>query len=152
MYQGLFLAPQMVGEAMKGNYLIAKTFETLGYEVNPASSAPQREVIQAIKLGSADKLVAFCQAVQKHSPIESYVSPVPAEMPGYDDQLVMAGGSFIDGSTSELSADGPLRAPYVVYCQGGTHWTHVAIALEAAAAAIGPADGPANGPTNGLAN
>jgi len=139
MYQGLFLAPQMVGEAMKGNYLIAKTFEGLGYETNPPVSAMQREVIQAVKLGSADKLVAFCQAVQQHSPIDSYVSPVPAEMPGYDDKLVMAGGSFIDGSTSELSADGPMREPYVVYCQGGTHWTHVAIALEAAAAAIGPA-------------
>lgn len=140
MFQGLFLAPQMVGEAMKGNYLIAQTFEQLGYAVNPPASAQQREVIQAIRLGAAEKLVAFCQAVQQHSPIESYVSPVPAPMPGYDTPLVMAGGSFIDGSTSELSADGPLREPYVVYCQGGTHWTHVAIALEAAAAAVGEAD------------
>ena len=138
MFQGLFLAPQMVGEAMKGNYLIAKTFEQLGYEANPPASAKQREVIQAVKLGSAEKLVAFCQAIQQHSPIESYVSPVPAAMPGYADRVVMAGGSFIDGSTSELSADGPLREPYTVYCQGGTHWTHVAIALEAAAKAIGP--------------
>jgi len=138
MFQGLFLAPQMVGEAMKGNYLAAALFEQLGYETNPPTTVQQREVIQSIKLGSSDKLVAFCQAVQKHSPIESYVSPVPAAMPGYDDQLVMAGGSFIDGSTSELSADGPLREPYIVYCQGGTHWTHMAIALEAAAAAIGP--------------
>jgi len=140
MFQGLFLGPQMVGEAMKGNYLIAKTFEALGYEVNPPTSTQQREVIQAVKLGSAEKLVAFCQAIQQHSPIESYVSPVPSEMPGYDSKLVMAGGSFIDGSTSELSADGPLRDPYVVYCQGGTHWTHMAIAIEAAAAAIGPAN------------
>ncbi|MGB3769322.1 MAG: aminotransferase class I/II-fold pyridoxal phosphate-dependent enzyme [Phormidesmis sp.] len=138
MFQGLFLAPQMVGEAMKGNYLIAKTFEQLGYEVNPPASAQQREVIQSVKLGSPEKLVAFCQAVQQHSPVESYVSPVPAAMPGYKDSVVMAGGSFIDGSTSELSADGPLREPYTVYCQGGTHWTHVAIALEAAAAAVGP--------------
>ncbi len=138
MFQGLFLAPQMVGEAMKGNYLAAAMFEQLGYETNPPTTVQQREVIQSIKLGSPDKLVAFCQAVQKHSPVESYVSPVPAAMPGYDDQLVMAGGSFIDGSTSELSADGPLREPYVVYCQGGTHWTHMAIALEAAATAIGP--------------
>ncbi|MEO0769913.1 MAG: aminotransferase class I/II-fold pyridoxal phosphate-dependent enzyme [Cyanobacteria bacterium J06649_4] len=140
MYQGLFLAPQMVGEAMKGNYLVAKTFEDLGYAVHPPAAAQQREVIQSVKLGSAEKLIAFCQAIQKHSPIDSYVSPVPAEMPGYEDQLVMAGGSFIDGSTSELSADGPLREPYVVYCQGGTHWTHVAIAIEAAALAIGRAD------------
>ncbi len=140
MFQGLFLAPQMVGEAMKGNYLAAATFERLGYEVNPPTTAVQREVIQSIKLGSPEKLVAFCQAVQKYSPVESYVSPIPAAMPGYDAQLVMAGGSFIDGSTSELSADGPLREPYVVYCQGGTHWTHMAIALEAAAAAVGPAN------------
>ena len=139
MYQGLFLAPQMVGEAMKGNYLIAKTFEQLGYEVHPSAGLAQREVIQAVKLGSADKLVAFCQAIQQNSPIDSYVSPVPAEMPGYDARLVMAGGSFVDGSTSELSADGPLREPYVVYCQGGTHWTHVAIAIDAAAQAVGPA-------------
>ncbi|MEL6776159.1 MAG: aminotransferase class I/II-fold pyridoxal phosphate-dependent enzyme [Cyanobacteria bacterium J06597_16] len=140
MFQGLFLAPQMVGEAMKSNYLIAKTFESLGYEVNPPTSQTQREVIGAIKLGSKEKLVAFCQAIQQHSPIESYVSPTPAAMPGYESQLVMAGGSFIDGSTSELSADGPLREPYVVYCQGGTHWSHMAIALEAAAAAVGKAN------------
>ncbi len=142
MFQGLFLAPQMVGEAMKGNYLAAAIFERLGYEVNPPTTVAQREVIQAIKLGSPEKLVAFCQAVQKNSPVESYVSPIPAPMPGYDSKLVMAGGSFIDGSTSELSADGPLREPYVVYCQGGTHWTHMAIALEAAAAAVGPANKP----------
>ncbi|MGB7085457.1 MAG: aminotransferase class I/II-fold pyridoxal phosphate-dependent enzyme [Phormidesmis sp.] len=142
MFQGLFLAPQMVGEAMKGNYLAAKIFENMGYEVNPAVAAQQREVIQSIKLKSPEKLVAFCQAIQRFSPIDSYVSPVPASMPGYESKLVMAGGSFIDGSTSELSADGPLRDPYVVYCQGGTHWTHMAIALEAAAAAVGPADQP----------
>lgn len=139
LFQGLFLAPQMVGEALKGNYLLAKTFSDLGYAVNPAVDASQRDVIQAIRLEDPDKLVAFCRAVQQHSPIEAYVDPVPAAMPGYESQLVMAGGTFIDGSTSELSADGPLREPYVVYCQGGTHWSHVAIAAEAAAAAIGPA-------------
>jgi cystathionine beta-lyase family protein involved in aluminum resistance len=139
MYQGLFLAPQMVGEAMKGNYLLAKTFADLGYPVNPSPDHPQRDVIQAIQLGSPEKLIAFCRAVQQHSPIDAYVEPVPAAMPGYDSELVMAGGTFIDGSTSELSADGPLREPYIVYCQGGSHWTHVAIAVEAAAAAVGPA-------------
>ncbi|MBE9107971.1 methionine gamma-lyase family protein [Nodosilinea sp. LEGE 07298] len=137
LYQGLFLAPQMVGEAMKGNYLLASTFAALGYPVNPAPSAP-RDVIQAIRLGSPEKLIAFCKAVQRHSPIDAYVEPVPAAMPGYDSELVMAGGTFIDGSTSELSADGPLREPYIVYCQGGTHWTHVALAVEAAVEAIGP--------------
>ena len=139
LFQGLFLAPQMVGEALKGNYLLASTFSQLGYGVNPAMDAPQRDVIQAIRLEDPKKLVAFCRAVQQHSPVEAYVEPVPAAMPGDDSQLVMAGGTFIDGSTSELSADGPLREPYVVYCQGGTHWSHVAIAAEAAAQAVGPA-------------
>ena len=140
MFQGLFLAPQMVGEALKGNYLIASAFDRLGYPVNPAPDAPGRDVIQAIQLGSAKKLIAFCRAIQQNSPIESYVNPVPAAMPGYESELVMAGGTFIDGGTSELSADGPLREPYIVFCQGGTHWAHVAIALEAAVEAIGPAD------------
>jgi cystathionine beta-lyase family protein involved in aluminum resistance len=136
LFQGLFLAPQMVGEALKANYLMAKTFADLGYPVSPGPDAPQRDVIQAIQLGSAEKLIAFCRAIQRHSPIEAYVDPIPAAMPGYESELVMAGGTFIDGSTSELSADGPLREPYIVYCQGGTHWTHVAIAIEAAVKAI----------------
>lgn len=137
LFQGLFLAPQMVGEAMKGNHLTAYVFHQLGYPVNPQPMAPRRDVIQAVKLGSPEKLVAFCRAIQQHSPIGSYLDPVPAEMPGYESQLVMAGGTFIDGSTSEFSADGPLREPYIAFCQGGSHWTHVAIALEAAIPAIG---------------
>ena len=139
LFQGLFLAPQMVGEAMKGNHLTAYVFHQLGYPVNPQPMAPRRDVIQAVKLGSPEKLVAFCRAIQKHSPIGSYLDPVPAEMPGYESQLVMAGGTFIDGSTSEFSADGPLREPYIAFCQGGSHWTHVAIALEAAIPTIGSA-------------
>ncbi|ABW26553.1 methionine gamma-lyase family protein [Acaryochloris marina] len=139
MFQGLFLAPQMVGEAMKGNHLVAHVFQKLGYPVNPLPEAPRRDVIQAVKLGSEEKLVAFCRAFQQYSPVGSYLDPMPAPMPGYESNLVMAGGTFIDGSTSELSADGPLREPYIVFCQGGTHWTHVAIALEAAIEAVGPA-------------
>jgi cystathionine beta-lyase family protein involved in aluminum resistance len=137
LFQGLFLAPQMVGEAMKGNHLVAQVFQDLGYPVNPLPGAPRRDVIQAIKLGSAEKVVAFCRAIQADSPIGSYLSPVPGNMPGYESELVMAGGTFIDGSTSEFSADGPLREPFVVFCQGGTHWTHVAIALEGAIEAVG---------------
>ena len=137
LLQGLFLAPQMVGEAMKGSHLIAYVFEQLGYPVNPLPLEPRRDLIQGIKLGSPEKLIAFCRAIQQHSPVGSYLDPVPAAMPGYESQLVMAGGTFIDGSTSELSADGPLREPYIVFCQGGTHWTHVAIALEAAIQAMG---------------
>jgi cystathionine beta-lyase family protein involved in aluminum resistance len=139
LFQGLFLAPQMVGEAMKGTYLTGYVFDKLGYPVNPAPLAPRGDVIQAIKLGSAQKLIAFCEAIQKYSPIGSYLSPVADDMPGYESKVVMAGGTFIEGSTLELSADGPLREPYVVYCQGGTHWTHVAIALQAAMAAVGQA-------------
>ncbi|WP_414583384.1 aminotransferase class I/II-fold pyridoxal phosphate-dependent enzyme [Scytonema sp. PCC 10023] len=139
LFQGLFLAPQMVGEAMKGTHLTGYVFDKLGYPVNPAPLLPRRDVIQAIKLGSAQKLIAFCRAIQQHSPIGSYLDPIPDEMPGYESKVVMAGGTFIEGSTSEFSADGPLREPYIVYCQGGTHWTHVAIALEAAIEAVGPA-------------
>ena len=138
LFQGLFLAPQMVGEAIKGTHLTAYIFNQLGYRVNPLPFEPRRDVIQAIELGSPDKLIAFCRAIQQYSPIGSYLEPVPAEMPGYESHLVMAGGTFIDGSTSEFSADGPLREPYIVFCQGGTHWTHIALALEAAIEAIAP--------------
>jgi len=137
LFQGLFLAPQMVGEAMKGTYLTGYVFDKLGYPVNPPPLAPRGDVIQAIKLGSAKKLIAFCKAIQQHSPIGSYLDPIPDDMPGYESQVVMAGGTFIEGSTLELSADGPLREPYIVYCQGGTHWTHVSIALQAAIEAVG---------------
>jgi cystathionine beta-lyase family protein involved in aluminum resistance len=136
LFQGLFLAPQIVGEAVKGTHLIAYVFNKLGYPVNPLPLVPRRDIIQAIQLGSPDKLIAFCRAIQGCSPVGSYLDPVPATMPGYKSQLVMAGGTFVDGSTSELSADGPLREPYIVFCQGGTHWTHISIALEAILEAI----------------
>jgi len=137
LFQGLFLAPQMVGEAIKGSHLTSYVFNQLGYPVNPLPFEKRRDVIQAIELGSPDKLIAFCRAIQQYSPIGSYLEPVPAEMHGYESHLVMAGGTFIDGSTSEFSADGPLREPYIVFCQGGTHWTHISLALEAAIEAIG---------------
>ena len=136
MFQGLFLAPQMVGEAVKGSHLIAFVFKQLGYAVNPLPFEPRRDLIQAVRLGSPEKLIAFCRAIQQHSPVDSYLEPIPAPMPGYASQLIMAGGTFVDGSTSELSADGPLREPYIAFCQGGTHWTHIAIALEAAIEAV----------------
>ncbi len=140
LFQGLFLAPQMVGEAMKGNHLTAYVFDKLGYQVNPLPLAPRRDVIQAIKLGSREKLIAFCRSIQQNSPIDAYVDPVPGTLHGYESELIMAGGTFIDGSTSEFSADGPLREPYTAFCQGGTHWTHVSIALEAAIDAINAID------------
>ncbi|MBR8831326.1 MAG: hypothetical protein N5P05_002117 [Chroococcopsis gigantea SAG 12.99] len=130
LFQGLFLAPGMVGEAMKGGHLLSYVFDALGYEVNPLPFAKRRDIIQGIKLGSPEKLIAFCKAIQSCSPIGSYIDPIPARTPGYESSVVMAGGTFIDGSTSEFSADGPLREPYIVFCQGGTHWTHIAIAIE----------------------
>ena len=136
MFQGLFLAPQMVGEAIKGSHLIAYVFDQLGYRVNPLPLETRRDIIQGIQLGSPEKLIAFCKAIQKCSPIDSYLEPIPSKMPGYESELVMAGGTFIDGSTSEFSADGPLREPYIIFCQGGTHWTHIAIALESAIEAV----------------
>ena len=90
----------------------------------------RRDTIQAIKLGSVEKLITFCRTMQSYSPVGSYLDPIPSQMSGYEDQLIMAGGTFIDGSTSELSADGPLREPYIVFCQGGTHWTHISLILE----------------------
>jgi cystathionine beta-lyase family protein involved in aluminum resistance len=140
LFQGLFLAPQMVGEAMKGNHLTAYVFDKLGYPVNPLPLASRRDVIQAIKFGSRAKLIAFCRSIQQNSPIDAYVDPVPGNLHGYESELIMAGGTFIDGSTSEFSADGPLREPYTAFCQGGTHWTHISIALEAAVAAINAID------------
>ncbi|BFM40773.1 methionine gamma-lyase family protein [Synechocystis sp. LKSZ1] len=130
LFQGLFLAPQMVGEAIKSTHLLAYVFDRLGYEVNPDPFSPRRDVIQAIKLGSPEKLIAVCRAIQRISPVGAYLDPVPATMPGYETPVVMAGGTFIDGSTAELSADGPLREPYTVFCQGGTHWSHTALVLE----------------------
>ncbi len=132
MFQGLFLAPQMVGEAIKGSHLVSYVFDQLGYPVNPLPLETRRDIIQGVELGCPEKLIAFCKTIQKYSPIDSYVEPIPSSMPGYESELVMAGGTFVDGSTSEFSADGPLREPYIVFCQGGTHWTHIAIALEAA--------------------
>ncbi len=134
--QGLFLAPQMVGEAIKSSHLAAYIFDKLGYKVNPSPLATRRDVIQAVRLGNAENIIKVCRAIQKYSPIDSYVDPVPGNMPGYVSKLVMAGGTFIDGSTSELSADAPLREPFTIFIQGGTHWTHLAIALEEVIASL----------------
>lgn len=131
LFQGLFLAPHTVGEALKGATLAARLFHDLGYPVDPAWDAPRTDIIQAVKLGSADKLIALCRAIQEWSPVNSYVRPEPDIVPGYADNVVMAGGTFIEGSTLELSADGPLREPYVAYLQGGLTYSHCRIALEA---------------------
>jgi cystathionine beta-lyase family protein involved in aluminum resistance len=138
LFQGLFLAPQMVGEALIGAELVAQVFQTRGFPVQPLPGAERSDVIQAVQLGQAESLQSVCRAFQSASPVGSYLDPVPAPMPGYASELVMAGGTFIDGSTSEFSADGPLREPWVLYVQGGTHHVHAAIALERALVALNP--------------
>ena len=124
MLQGLFLAPKTTNGAIKGAILCAKVFANEGYEVCPAYDDKRSDIIEAIKLGSADKVVAFCQGVQAAAPIDAHVKPLPWDMPGYEDQVVMAAGAFVQGSSIELSADAPIREPYVVYYQGGLTYEH----------------------------
>jgi cystathionine gamma-lyase len=130
IYQGLFMAPSIVSEAVKGAILASQVFEDMGYISTPKPSEARTDLIQTIKFGAAEPLLEFCKTLQMYSPIESYLTPVPDEVPGYDDKLIMAGGSFIEGSTIELSADGPVRPPYAVYMQGGLNYAHVKIALK----------------------
>ena len=127
--QGLFLAPQMVTEALIGADLVAGVFARLGFPVNPPPSTQRSDLIQAVRLGSPEALKVVCRAFQACSPVGAYLDPVPAVMPGYASQLVMAGGTFIDGSTSEFSADAPLREPFNLFVQGGTHRGHIQLAL-----------------------
>ncbi|GAQ79730.1 Cys or Met metabolism pyridoxal-phosphate-dependent enzyme [Klebsormidium nitens] len=136
MLQGLFLAPQIVGEAVKSSLLLAEVLSAEGFATKPAPRARRHDIIQAVQLGSREKLLAFCQAVQTMCPVGAYIRPTAGATAGYESEVVFADGTFIDGSTIELSCDGPLREPFVVYCQGGTHWTHWAIALEAAVTAM----------------
>jgi len=130
--QGLFLAPNAVKEALKSMTLATHVFEALGYTCFPRwRDWPRSDIIQTIELGSAQKLVTFCQILQQFSPVNSGVMPIPAIVPGYADEVVMAGGTFIDGATLELSADGPLRPPYAVFLQGGLHYGHARVVLQA---------------------
>lgn len=130
IFQGLFMAPSITKDALKGALLTAKIFENLEIKTSPTSTCTRADIIQAIEFGAPEPLKSFCLALQKASPVDSYLTPIPDDVPGYDDKLIMAGGSFIEGSTIELSADGPLRAPYVAYMQGGLNYHHVKIALE----------------------
>ena len=122
--QGLFLAPKVVNSALKGALLTGKVFESLGFEVMPKADSKRSDIIQAIKFGDPDRMLTFCRAIQSASPIDSYVSPEPWDMPGYSDQVVMAAGAFVQGSSIELSADAPLREPYIAYFQGGLTYEH----------------------------
>lgn len=123
-YQGLFQAPVVVASALKGAIFAANLYEKLGFTVLPDGRESRHDIIQAIKLGSAERLCAFCEGIQAGAPVDSYVTPEPWDMPGYDSKVIMAAGAFVQGSSIELSADGPLKEPYNVYFQGGLTWYH----------------------------
>ena len=135
-FQGLFLAPHVVSQALKGALFAAGIFENLGYTTYPRMSDERGDIIQAIELGTAEKLVAFCSGVQKYSPVDSFVKPEPWDMPGYTDQIIMAAGTFVQGASIEFSADGPLRSPYNVYLQGGLTFEQVMFGILGAAEEI----------------
>lgn len=124
-FQGLFLAPTVVAGSLKGAILTSKVFEKLGYETMPRSTDKRADIVQAVKMLSPEKVIAFCKGIQKAAPIDSFVTPEPQEdMPGYDSPIIMAAGAFVQGSSIELSADGPIKPPYTVYFQGGLTWYH----------------------------
>lgn len=129
LYQGLYMAPRCVAEALHGAVFTARFFERLGYRTAPAYDDPRADIIQAIVLGSESKLVNFCKGIQSASPVDSGAAPLPGDMPGYENKVIMAAGTFVQGASLELSADAPLREPYAVYLQGGLsrHYTRLAV-------------------------
>lgn len=137
-YQGLFLAPHVVLQAVKTAIFAAAVFQKLGYEVKPLPQEARHDIIQSIKLESRKRLCDFCIAIQSNSPVDAHVEPVPAPLPGYQDDIVMAAGTFVQGASIELSADGPCREPYNVFFQGGLTFEHGRLAIMAAAKRVGP--------------
>ena len=128
-YQGFFLAPMVVKGALKGAIFAANVYEKLGFPVIPNGTEPRQDIIQAVTLGSPEGVVAFCKGIQAAAPVDSYVEPEPWDMPGYDSQVIMAAGAFVQGSSIELSADGPMKPPYAVYFQGGLTWEHAKLGI-----------------------
>lgn len=128
-YQGFFLAPTVVASAVKGVVFAANCYEELGFHVIPGASEVRHDIIQAVELGSREGMIAFCKGIQAAAPVDSYVTPEPAPMPGYDSDVIMAAGAFVQGSSIELSADGPTRPPYAVYFQGGLTWYHAKLGI-----------------------
>ena len=128
-YQGFFLAPTVVASALKGAIFAANCYETLGFRVIPNGTESRHDIIQAVELGSEKAMCAFCKGIQTAAPVDSYVTPVPSPMPGYDANVIMAAGAFVQGSSIELSADGPIRPPYAVYFQGGLTWYHAKLGI-----------------------
>ena len=136
IFQGFFLAPHVVAQAIKGAVFAAALFALLGYKTLPLPTDVRGDIIQAIQLDTPEKLIAFCRGIQKYSPVDSFAAPEPWDMPGYADKIIMAAGTFVQGASIELSADGPLRAPYTVYLQGGLTFEHAVIGIMGAAQAI----------------
>ena len=128
-YQGFFMAPTVVCGALKGAVFAANIYEKIGYAVVPNASESRHDIIQAVTFGSADGVIAFCQGIQAAAPVDSYVTPEPWAMPGYDSEVIMAAGAFVQGSSIELSADGPIKPPYAVYFQGGLTWQHAKLGI-----------------------
>lgn len=128
-YQGLFLAPTVTAGALKGAVFAANLYERLGFSVMPDGTEARHDIIQAVTLQSPEALIAFCKGIQAAAPVDSHVTPEPWDMPGYDSQVIMAAGAFVQGSSIELSADGPLRPPYAVYFQGGLTWYHAKLGI-----------------------
>lgn len=133
MYQGFFLAPHVVAQAVKGAVFTARFLELLGFSPSPQYQEKRTDLIQSVNFETADQMIHFCQAIQANSPVNAYVVPYPSAMPGYEDEVIMAAGTFIQGSSIELSADGPIREPYTVFVQGGLTYEHVKIALKESA-------------------
>ena len=129
LYQGFFLSPTVVAGALKGAIFAANIYERLGFKVVPNGTESRHDIIQAVEFGSSEGMLAFCQGIQAAAPVDSFATPVPWAMPGYDAEVVMAAGAFVQGSTMELSADGPIRPPYAVYFQGGLTWNHAKIGI-----------------------
>ena len=128
-YQGLFLAPTVVSSAVRGAVFAAGCYEKLGFRVVPGSGEIRQDIIQAVELGSREAMVAFCKGIQSAAPVDSYVTPEPWAMPGYESEVIMAAGAFVQGASIELSADGPIRPPYAVYFQGGLTWFHAKLGI-----------------------
>ena len=129
LYQGFFLAPTVTAAALRGAVFAAAAYEKLGFRVVPSAAEERRDIIQAIELGSEEAMRAFCKGIQLAAPVDSFATPVPAPMPGYDSPVIMAAGAFVQGSSIELSADGPVRPPYAVYYQGGLTWPHAKLGV-----------------------
>ena len=128
-YQGLFLAPTVVASALKGAVLAANIYEKLGFKVVPDGTESRHDIIQAVELGTPEGVIAFCKGIQAAAPVDSYVTPEPWAMPGYDSDVIMAAGAFVQGSSIELSADGPIKPPFAVYFQGGLTWPHAKLGI-----------------------